>query len=289
MTRGAMLQIFQCGPPWKLVCTRPVESGNKEAAPEWCCVAFSPAMSEVDHPGGQAGQDWHRCWSYVEKVARGLGATLNLIGKNHSGKTWNISGLVWGQSFGSLQQLPHFAHGLLWWLESGECQLFLRFHHWVVHDPFDLLVRGVKNHRWLREWLQDHNKFLDPPNSKIHTLVQGVIVSDLCHTYTLDLPPTQSASGKWRFRLGFLNLEMYQPWWWLASWVSTIYSTIYNFSFVSRKSTCPDSTIVLTRMFRNGHVLWCRHHGLQAFPIPEMDIGALDWCFLFRHQDGVMG
>eukprot|EP00434_Breviolum_minutum_P002487 symbB.v1.2.002199.t2/scaffold96.1/size336774/16 len=56
---SAMLQIFQCGPPWKLVCTRPVETGNKEAAPEWCCVAFSPAMSEVDHPGGQAGQD--RC------------------------------------------------------------------------------------------------------------------------------------------------------------------------------------------------------------------------------------
>jgi len=56
---SAMLQIFQCGPPWKLVCTRPVETGNKEAAPEWCCVAFSPAMSEVDHPGGQAGQDNH--------------------------------------------------------------------------------------------------------------------------------------------------------------------------------------------------------------------------------------
>lgn len=57
---SAMLQIFQCGAPWKLVQTRPLEvASNKDAPPEWCCVAFSPSMAEVDHPGGQAGQDNH--------------------------------------------------------------------------------------------------------------------------------------------------------------------------------------------------------------------------------------
>ncbi|CAK9095200.1 unnamed protein product [Durusdinium trenchii] len=54
---SAMLQIFQCGAPWKLVQSRPVE-GPKDKEPEWCCVAFSP-MLEVDHPHGQAGQDNH--------------------------------------------------------------------------------------------------------------------------------------------------------------------------------------------------------------------------------------
>ena len=35
---------------------------------------------------------------------------------------------------------------------------------------------------------------LQSSNSKIHTLVQGVIVSNLCHTFALDLPPVTVAS-----------------------------------------------------------------------------------------------
>lgn len=77
-----------------------------------------------------------------------------------NGKTWKILGFVWGQSFGSLQQLPHFAHGLLWWLESGECQCRLCFafpsfgRSWSIWS-FDE-VHG--KHCWLHEYVQDHGK-----------------------------------------------------------------------------------------------------------------------------------
>lgn len=55
----SVMHIFDCKPPWGLV-TRlpsPLDPATK-ATSEWCCVAFSP-MSEVDHPGGHAGQDNH--------------------------------------------------------------------------------------------------------------------------------------------------------------------------------------------------------------------------------------
>ena len=57
----------------------PSERGfpRQDAPPEWCCVAFSPSMAEVDHPGGQAGQDrseaersWWRCGGFVGPVAQ---------------------------------------------------------------------------------------------------------------------------------------------------------------------------------------------------------------------------
>jgi len=55
----SVLQIFQCGPPWRLEQALPsrVDPATKEPQ-EWTCVAFSP-MAEVDHPGGKAGQDNH--------------------------------------------------------------------------------------------------------------------------------------------------------------------------------------------------------------------------------------
>lgn len=53
------MHIFQCQPPWKLEwkIPAPPDPCTKEAS-EWCCVTFSP-LSEVDHPGGKAGQDNH--------------------------------------------------------------------------------------------------------------------------------------------------------------------------------------------------------------------------------------
>ncbi|CAJ1413454.1 unnamed protein product [Effrenium voratum] len=53
---SSVLHIYQCGPPWRLVQSRPVVNTLKDKEPEWCCVAFSPS-SEVDHPTGHAGQD----------------------------------------------------------------------------------------------------------------------------------------------------------------------------------------------------------------------------------------
>ena len=61
----------------------------------------------------------------LKKWRLGQGTTLKLSQTKR--KNMEDSGFAWGQSFGSLQQLPHFAHGLLWWLESGECQCRLCF------------------------------------------------------------------------------------------------------------------------------------------------------------------
>mmetsp|Transcript_123545 Transcript_123545/g.193882 ORF Transcript_123545/g.193882 Transcript_123545/m.193882 type:complete len:579 (-) Transcript_123545:114-1850(-) len=59
VAQATVLQIFHCSPPWRLEARipPPYDPITKEPT-EWCCVAFSP-MSEVDHPGGHAGQDNH--------------------------------------------------------------------------------------------------------------------------------------------------------------------------------------------------------------------------------------
>jgi len=51
--------IYSCQPPWRVEFSMPapIDQATKEAS-EWYCIAFSP-MAEVDHPGGQSGQDNH--------------------------------------------------------------------------------------------------------------------------------------------------------------------------------------------------------------------------------------
>lgn len=55
----SVMHIFQGKPPWHLVqrVPSPIDQATK-ASSEWICVAFSPS-SEVDQPGGRAGQDNH--------------------------------------------------------------------------------------------------------------------------------------------------------------------------------------------------------------------------------------
>mmetsp|Transcript_57979 Transcript_57979/g.109209 ORF Transcript_57979/g.109209 Transcript_57979/m.109209 type:complete len:633 (-) Transcript_57979:96-1994(-) len=55
----SVMHIFHCQPPWRLEwkLPAPLDMCTKEPS-EWCCVTFSP-LSEVDHPGGKAGQDNH--------------------------------------------------------------------------------------------------------------------------------------------------------------------------------------------------------------------------------------
>jgi len=56
---ASILNVYTCHKPWRLEFSMPapLDSATK-AQSEWCCIAFSP-MSEVDHPGGHAGQDNH--------------------------------------------------------------------------------------------------------------------------------------------------------------------------------------------------------------------------------------
>jgi len=53
------LRIYQCHPPWRLEeCISPMLDTCTGEPSEWACCSFSP-MAEVDHPGGNAGQDNH--------------------------------------------------------------------------------------------------------------------------------------------------------------------------------------------------------------------------------------
>lgn len=55
----SVMHIFDCQPPWHLQQTLPAPPDVMTKEPsEWCAVTFSP-LSEVDHPGGRAGQDNH--------------------------------------------------------------------------------------------------------------------------------------------------------------------------------------------------------------------------------------
>lgn len=53
------MNVFQCSPQWNLQqrIEPPVDPVTKKPS-EWCCVAFAP-LSEVDNPGGRAGEDNH--------------------------------------------------------------------------------------------------------------------------------------------------------------------------------------------------------------------------------------
>lgn len=56
---SSILNVYTCQKPWRLEFSMPAPLDvATKAKSEWCCIAFSP-MSEVDHPGGHAGQDNH--------------------------------------------------------------------------------------------------------------------------------------------------------------------------------------------------------------------------------------
>lgn len=59
VAHSSVMNVYSCKPPFRLEHSMPapLDMGTKESS-EWCCIAFSP-MSEVDHPGGHAGQDNH--------------------------------------------------------------------------------------------------------------------------------------------------------------------------------------------------------------------------------------
>lgn len=59
VAHSSVMNIYNCEHPWRLEYAMPalVDQRTKETS-EWHCIAFSP-MSEVDHPGGHAGQDNH--------------------------------------------------------------------------------------------------------------------------------------------------------------------------------------------------------------------------------------
>eukprot|EP00929_Paragymnodinium_shiwhaense_P109946 TRINITY_DN7657_c0_g3_i2.p1 TRINITY_DN7657_c0_g3~~TRINITY_DN7657_c0_g3_i2.p1 ORF type:complete len:610 (-),score=85.10 TRINITY_DN7657_c0_g3_i2:63-1892(-) len=54
------LQIYHCKPPWRLeqAIPSPADAATGEPS-EWCCVAFSPCMAEVDNAKGWTGADYH--------------------------------------------------------------------------------------------------------------------------------------------------------------------------------------------------------------------------------------